>query len=77
MSATERPLPHPVAAKSATELCQSGAVNWWLQPLPPSFQAVELQLPVAWLSVVPPTATTAGEAAGKSAAEVPEQAWLK
>jgi hypothetical protein len=75
-SATERRPPQPAAEKLDAALCQSGAVNCLLRPLPPSSQAVLLQLPPEWLSDVPPTATTLGEAAGKLAAAAPEHAWL-
>ena len=59
--------PHPVAEKSDTALCHGGAVKIWLHPLPPSSQTVLLQAPSASASVVPPTATTSGEDAGKLA----------
>src|SRR5271168_3961620 len=66
-SATERSPPQPVAEKFATALCHAGAPKIWLQPLPPSSQAVLLQVPCSSDRVVPPTATTPGADAGKFA----------
>ena len=73
----ERPLPQPVAEKFTASLCHSGAVKTWLHPLPPSFQTVLLQLPAVSVRVVPPTATTSGESAGKLAAGLRPQASLR
>src|SRR5271165_448852 len=67
-SATERSLPQPVLAKSATALCHTGAAKITLQPLPPASHTVLLHTALFSVRLVPPTPTTSGESAGKLAA---------
>ncbi len=67
-SATERSDPQPVSAKSGTALCHAGAAKISLQPLPPSSHTVLLHTSFFSVRLVPPTATTSGELAGKLAA---------
>jgi hypothetical protein len=67
-SAIERCAPQPVAEKSATALCHGAALKNRLQPLPPSSHTVLLHVPFFSVRLVPPTARTFGESAGKLAA---------